>query len=29
LKKILPKDYPGKIYNVADMKQLEKFINEI
>lgn len=29
LRKILPKDYPAKIYNVADMKQLEKFMNEI
>ena len=29
LKKILPGDYPGKIYNVADMKQLEKFMNEM
>ena len=29
LKKILPEDYPGKIYNVANMKQLEKFMSEI
>ena len=28
LKKILPADYPGKIYNVGNMKQLEKFIAE-
>jgi len=27
LKKTLPGDYPGKFYNVADMKQLEKFMN--
>jgi len=29
LKKILPKDYPARIYNVANLKQLEAFINEI
>ena len=28
LKKILPPDYPAKVYNVANMKQLEKFMNE-
>jgi len=28
LKKILPKDYPAKVYNVANMKQFETFINE-
>jgi len=28
LKKILPADYPAKVYNVANMKQLEKFMNE-
>ena len=28
LRKILPKDYPGKIYNVNDMKSLESFFNE-
>ena len=28
LKKTLPRDYPGKFYNVANMKQLEKFLNE-
>ena len=28
LKKILPKDYPGKIYNVGNMKQVEKFFKE-
>jgi [acyl-carrier-protein] S-malonyltransferase len=27
LKKNLPRDYPGKFYNVANMKQLEKFLN--
>ena len=26
LKKILPRDYPAKIYNVANMKQFEKFL---
>jgi [acyl-carrier-protein] S-malonyltransferase len=29
LKKILPQDYPGEMYNVSNMKQLEKFLNEI
>ena len=29
LKKILPKDYPCQIFNVNDMKALERFINEI
>ncbi len=29
LKKILPKDYPCKIYNVNSMKQLERFLKEI
>ena len=29
LKKILPKDYPCKIYNVNDMKHLEKFFKEV
>ena len=28
LKKILPADYPAKVYNVANMKQLEKFLKE-
>jgi [acyl-carrier-protein] S-malonyltransferase len=28
LKKILPSDYPAKIYIVSNMKQLEKFLNE-
>jgi [acyl-carrier-protein] S-malonyltransferase len=28
LKKILPADYPAKIYNISNMKQLETFINE-
>jgi [acyl-carrier-protein] S-malonyltransferase len=28
LKKILPRDYPGQFYNVANMKQLEKFLKE-
>ena len=28
LKKILPGDYPAKVYNVANMKQLEKFVKE-
>ena len=27
LKKILPKDYPRTIYNVSDMKSLEKFLH--
>jgi [acyl-carrier-protein] S-malonyltransferase len=29
LKKTLPKEYPSKIYNISNMKQLEKFIVEI
>ena len=29
LKKILPRDYPAKMYNVANMKQLEKFLKEV
>ena len=29
LKKILPREYPAKTYNVANMKQLEKFLKEI
>jgi [acyl-carrier-protein] S-malonyltransferase len=28
LKKILPKDYPRKIYNVNSMKSLDQFLNE-
>ncbi len=28
LKKILPGDFEGKTYNVSNMKQLEKFLNE-
>jgi [acyl-carrier-protein] S-malonyltransferase len=28
LKKILPRDHPAKIYNVANMKQLEKFLKD-
>lgn len=28
LRKILPKDYPAELYNVSDMKQLEKFLKE-
>jgi [acyl-carrier-protein] S-malonyltransferase len=28
LKKILPRDYPGKIYNVGNMKQLENFFKD-
>ena len=28
LKKTLPRDYPGKFYNVANMKQLEKFLTD-
>ena len=28
LKKIIPKDYPGKMYNVNDMKSFEWFFNE-
>ena len=27
LKKTLPQDYPGKFYNVANMNQLDKFLN--
>ena len=29
LKKILPRDYPAKIYNVGNMKQLEKFLKDV
>ncbi len=29
LKKTLPGDYPAKVYNVATMKQLEKFLNDV
>jgi [acyl-carrier-protein] S-malonyltransferase len=29
LKKILPKDRPAKIYNIGNMKQLEKFLKDI
>jgi len=29
LKKILPEDYQGAIYNVSNMKQLERFLEEI
>jgi len=29
LKKTLPRDYPGKLYNVANMKQLDKFLNTL
>ena len=29
LKKILPSDFEGKSYNVSNMKQLEKFLNDI
>ncbi|MBW2439396.1 MAG: ACP S-malonyltransferase [Deltaproteobacteria bacterium] len=29
LKKILPREYPAKTYNVANMKQLEKFLKEV
>ena len=29
LKKTLPRDYPGKFYNVANMKQLDKLMKEI
>jgi [acyl-carrier-protein] S-malonyltransferase len=29
LKKILPRDYPAKTYNVANMKQLEKFLKDV
>ena len=28
IKKIIPPDYPAKIYNVSNMKQLEKFLQE-
>ncbi len=28
LKKILPPDYPANVYNVANMKQLERFLKE-
>jgi len=28
LKKILPRDHPGKIYNIGNMKQLEKFLKD-
>jgi [acyl-carrier-protein] S-malonyltransferase len=28
LKKTLPRDYPGTFYNVANLKQLEKFLKE-
>ena len=28
LRKILPKDYPGKVYNVNNMKTLEKYFSE-
>jgi [acyl-carrier-protein] S-malonyltransferase len=28
LKKIIPPDYPAKIYNVSNMKQLERFLKE-
>jgi [acyl-carrier-protein] S-malonyltransferase len=28
IKKILPKDYPCKIYTVNNMKQLERFLKE-
>jgi [acyl-carrier-protein] S-malonyltransferase len=28
LKKIIPSDYPAKIYNVSNMKQLERFLKE-
>ncbi len=29
LKKILPREYPAKIYNVANMKQFEKFLKDV
>ena len=29
LKKILPNDYRAKVYNLANLKQLEAFVNEI
>ncbi len=28
LKKILPSDYPAKIYNISNMKQLDKYLTE-
>ena len=28
LKKILPPDYPAKVYNISNMKQLETFMKE-
>jgi [acyl-carrier-protein] S-malonyltransferase len=28
LKKILPGEHPGKIYNIGNMKQLEKFLKD-
>jgi [acyl-carrier-protein] S-malonyltransferase len=28
LKKILPPDSPVKVYNISNLKQLEKFMNE-
>jgi [acyl-carrier-protein] S-malonyltransferase len=28
LKKILPEDYPAKVYNIANMKQLERFLKD-
>jgi [acyl-carrier-protein] S-malonyltransferase len=28
LKKTLPRDYPGRFYNVANMKQLERFLKD-
>jgi [acyl-carrier-protein] S-malonyltransferase len=29
LKKIMPADYPAKVYNVGTMRQLEKFLKEV
>ncbi len=29
LKKILPRDHPAKIYNIGNMKQLEKFLKDV
>jgi [acyl-carrier-protein] S-malonyltransferase len=29
LKKILPKDYPCKIYNISSLRRLEQFFKEI
>jgi [acyl-carrier-protein] S-malonyltransferase len=29
LKKTLPKDYPAAVYNVSNMKQLEKFLKAV